>query len=234
MKKNVLVIAAVVLIPLIIWSLIPSDDKIKVTDMGSPSEAPQEKVFFAVPSQPLPILAEPKQKFSAPTIAKLKILDEIFAAKNDNDPRLDTEFNDMTPEMKAALIVSYKSLPKERLNERGTMIFLLGKKIENENDLDFFQDVIAEAPCLSLQDCSSDSAVEGPGDNHLAEAQETTLIYPQLISLRLVSSNYASTDNTALKERIAEFFKLAQQSPSEYIAEEATRISSEAGIKVDP
>jgi hypothetical protein len=231
MNKKVLVAIGIVVIPLIIWSLIPSDDKDQPTNEAS--EAPQ-KVIFQVPNQPLPVLSQTKQKFSAPTIAKLKILDEIFATKNDNDGRLDTEFNDISPELREALIVSYKSMPKERLNERGTVIFLLGKKIENESDLDFFQEVIAEAPCLSLTDCSTDSTVEIPGEAHLAEAQETTLVYPQLMSLRLMSSNYVSNENQALKERMAEFFKLAQQSPSEYIADEATRIIDESGIKVEP
>ena len=232
MNKKYLIAGGLVVIPFIIWSLIPSDDKGTSTEQAA--SAPEEKVVFQVPKQVLPVLAETAKKFSAPTIAKLKILDEIFAAKNDNDSRLDTEFDEISPELREALVVSYKAMPKERLNERGTVIFLLGKKIENESDLGFFQDVIAEAPCLSLQDCSVDSAVESPGDEHLGEAQETTLVYPQLISLRLVSSNYGSTENPALRERMAEFFKFAQQSPSEYIAEEAARISSEAGIKVDP
>lgn len=231
MNKKV-IIAILVIIPFIIWGFMPADDK-SSSDLTNPEAVP-EKVVFQVPKQPLPVLSATKQKFSAPTIAKLKILDEIFATKNDNDGRLDTEFNDISPELREALIVSYKSMPKERLNERGTVIFLLGKKIEKESDLDFFKDVIAEAPCLSLNDCSADNTVEIPGEEHLAEAQETTLVYPQLMSLRLISSNYVGSDNTALKESMAEFFKLAQQSPSEYIAEEAARIIDDSGIKLEP
>lgn len=232
MNKKVLIAIGIVAIPFIIWSLIPSDDK-DLPVNPEQSAAPQE-IVFQVPKQPLPILSQTKNKYSAPTIAKLKILDEIFATKNDNDGRLDSEFNDISPELREALIVSYKSMPKERLNERGTVIFLLGKKIENESDLEFFQEVIAEAPCLSLADCSTDSTVEIPGESHLAEAQETTLVYPQLMSLRLISASYVASENQALRERMAEFFKLAQQSPSEYIADEANRIIDESGIKVEP
>lgn len=231
MNKKFLVAIGIVSLSFIIWSLIPSDDKELLINSEKP-ETPQ-KVIFQVPNQPLPILSQTKSRFSAQTIAKLKILDEIFATKNDNDGRLDTEFNDISPELRQALIESYKAMPKERLNERGTVIFLLGKKLENESDLDFFQDVIAEAPCLSLTDCSTDSTVEIPGEAHLAEAQETTLIYPQLMSLRLISSSYVASENQVMKERMAEFFKLAQQSPSEYIAEEANRIIDESGIKVE-
>jgi hypothetical protein len=232
MNKKVFIALGIVAIGLIIWGLMPSDDKVQLN--SSEATSAPEKVVFQVPNQPLPILSQTKKNFSSATVAKLKILDEIFATKNDNDGRLDTEFNDISPELREALIVSYKSMPKERLNERGTVIFLLGKKIENESDLDFFQEVIAEAPCLSLNDCSVESAVEIPGEAHLAEAQETTLIYPQLMSLRLISSSYVGSDNSALRERMAEFFKLAQQSPSEYIAEEAARIMDESGIKLEP
>lgn len=233
MKKSV--IAILVLLVIIVAVFFGTQKpEVTVTDLKNEAPAEPEKVVFVVPSQPLPILAKPTQKFSAPTVAKLKILDEIFAAKNDNDPRLDSEFNDITPEMRAALIVSYKSLPKERLNERGTLVFLLGKKLTSEKDLDFFQDLLAEPPCLSLADCTSESKLENPEDDHLAESQETTLIYPQIMAMRLVSSNFQSTKDKALKERIVEFFKIAEQSPSEYISEEATRISSEAGIKPEP
>lgn len=228
MKK--LFAAALVLILVIVFFVYQKPEEAFTDEAKNAPNEPQ-KISFAVPSQPLPILSEPTQKFSPPTIAKLKILDEIFASRNDNDSRLDTEFEEISPEVRAALIVSYKSLPKERLNERGTIIFLLGKKIEEEKDVDFFQDIIAEAPCLSLNDCNKESIVESLGDEHLAESQATTLVYPQLVALRLVSSNYQTTKETSLKERMAEFFKLAEQSPSEYIAEEAARIQSEAGIK---
>lgn len=228
MKK--LVAAAIVLILVIVFFAYQKPEE-AFPESAEDSSNTLEKVSFTVPSQPLPTLSQTTQRFSAPTVAKLKILDEIFASRNDNDPRLDSEFEEISPEMRAALIVSYKALPKERLNERGTLIFLLGKKINDEKDIDFFQELIAEAPCLSLTDCSKESIVESLGDEHQAESQATTLVYPQLVALRLVSSNYQSAKDQVLKDRMAEFFKLAEQSPSEYIAEEAARIQSEAGIK---
>lgn len=228
MKKIVLAVVLLIIVAVIYGSQKP---QVAVTDLKNEVAVEPEKVVFVVPSQPLPILAQPSKKFSASTVAKLKILDEIFAAKNDNDPRLDTEFNDINPEMRAALVVSYKALPKERLNERGTLVFLLGKELSSEKDLDFFQELLAEAPCLSLSDCSVASKLENPADDHLSESQETTLVYPQLVAMRLISANYQETKNATLKEGIVEFFKIAEQSSSEYLSQEATRISSEAGIK---
>lgn len=228
MKKIVPVIVLIVLVAAIaLWKNSSERSETTTTEIEALENEPantEEKEVRA------PVVLTAKQSYSAQTIAKLKILNEIFASRNDNDPRLDSEFAELTPEFKTALIESYKLMPKESLNERGTVVFLLGKKIESTKDVQFFQDVLSETPCLSLADCSRESKLENPEDDHLSESQETTLIYPQLMALRLLSSNYQASKNASIKEKIKETFEIAAQSPSEYISDEASRIRSEAGF----
>lgn len=228
MKKLLPVFVLIILVAgIALWKSSSERTDSDTSEVQAPENEPantEEKVLRA------PVIITAKQSYSPETISKLKILNEIFASRNDNDPRLDSEFASLTPELKTALIESYKLMPKESLNERGTVVFLLGKKLESEKDMEFIQEVLTETPCLSLADCSTEGKLENPEDDHLSESQETTLIYPQLMALRLMSSNYQESKNAALKEKIKEVFQLATQSPSEYISNEAERIAHDAGI----
>src|SRR5215210_5756384 len=78
---------------------------------------------------------------------KLEILEEIFQTKNDNDPRLDQEFNQLTPKAKEALEEKYRQLTPESRNERGTIVFLLGKNLSSEEDFKFLREVVSEKRC---------------------------------------------------------------------------------------
>ena len=107
----------------------------------------------------------------APSPAVLA-LEEILASKNDNDPRLDTAFNVLTGEEKTLFRERYRSLAPEKRNERGTIVYLLGKN----GDWEFLREAAAEPPCLSLSDCAQ-AAPEGVAD-------EVTLAYPSLVALK--------------------------------------------------
>lgn len=163
------------------------------------------------------------ENFSPETKRKLVVLDEIFSSKNDNDPRLDSEFKELTPELKEALVQKYESLKKESLNERGTIVFLIGKSLASEADLSFMQDVLLESPCLSLSDCSQEVKLENPDDDHLMESQEMTLVYPQVMALRLLDKNQNKEDG--FQQKVDQVIRNAQSSPSEVISTEAARLS---------
>lgn len=230
MKKIVILVFVVLIAVVVLWRRSSETSPTETSDTHSHSESSPAPVLVTDTARaPIVIKADPK--YSAPVQAKLKILEEVLNSKNDNDPRLDSEFETLTEEMREALVDTYKTMPKESLNERGTVVFLLGKNISSEKDLEFFQELITETPCLSMIDCSKEANLENPGDEHLAESQETTLIYPQLMALRLVSASYEDSKSEVMKERIREFFRMAKQSPSEYLGDEASRIASEAGIK---
>ena len=110
--------------------------------------------------------------------AKLALLEEVLRSRDDNDPRLDSEFLGLTPQTKELFRRAYAGLARERLNERGTIVYLLGRNLNDPEDWAFLAAVAAEPPCLSLSDCSKASAGAGePGD-------EVTLAYPSLVALR--------------------------------------------------
>jgi hypothetical protein len=114
-----------------------------------------------------------------------QMLSQILASKNDNDPRLDTEFKNLSPGTKYLLEQKYQSLPTEARNERGTVVFLIGRdlaKTGTSADFKFLNQVAAEPPCLSLSDCSHETKA-GPEDSHEETAIGVTLAYPQHVLL---------------------------------------------------
>lgn len=115
---------------------------------------------------------------------QLRVLDEILRARNDNDPRLDRELRDWSEPAREALRTRYAALAPEDRNGRGTIVFLLGRELHTERDVEFLKEVIEEKPCLSLTDCARDSAAAHPEDSHHEAGVEVTLSYPQLVALR--------------------------------------------------
>jgi hypothetical protein len=116
-----------------------------------------------------------------PARAKLKTLDEILGSKNDNDPRLDRDFNELSPETRRLFRKKYREIPAEKRNQRGTIVYLLGRNLRSREDWEFLRGVTLEPPCLSLSDCSRKPA---PGSDEEATGDEVTLAYPALVALR--------------------------------------------------
>lgn len=114
-------------------------------------------------------------------LVKLGILDDILRSRNDNDPRLDSEFNELSPQAKELFRGTYGGLRPEKRNERGTIVYLLGKNLNAAEDWAFLRKVVTEPPCLSLSDCSKKPA---PGGGEEALGDEVTLAYPCLVALK--------------------------------------------------
>jgi hypothetical protein len=136
---------------------------------------------------------------------KLAILEEILRSKNDNDPRLDREFNDLSQAAKRLLEDRYRAIPPERRNERGTIVFLLGKNIGSAEDWAFMREAASEPPCLSLSDCSRRPT---PGGGEEAAGDEVTLAYPSLVALKqaqraLETAGAISTSGTTAKDALS-------------------------------
>ncbi|MBI5209703.1 MAG: hypothetical protein HY927_07025 [Elusimicrobia bacterium] len=121
----------------------------------------------------------PPAAVSGPRL-KLETLEDILRSRNDNDPRLDRDFNDLSPEAKRLFRRKYAELPPESRNDRGTIVYLLGKNLDDAEDWRFLRDVAGEPPCLNLAGCSTEPA---PG---LAKAfgEDVTLAYPSLVALK--------------------------------------------------
>lgn len=139
------------------------------------------------PKEPAPHEAEAvssPRALAAPIAAvedKGSLLDEILRSGDDNDPRLDGAFNSLPLETRRRFQRKYRELPAESRNQRGTIVYLLGKNLVAPEDWDFLREVAGEPPCLSLSDCSHAS----PGDDG-SEAPGTavTLAYPALVALK--------------------------------------------------
>jgi hypothetical protein len=126
--------------------------------------------------KPLPPHAGPPE-----ALAKLDEIRAILASRNDNDPRLDRDFNALTPDDKRLFREEYSRIPAEKRNERGTLIFLLGRNMTEPGDWAFMKGVALEPPCLSLSDCAKSP---GAGGGEEAAGDEVTLAYPSLVALK--------------------------------------------------
>ncbi|MBI3564162.1 MAG: hypothetical protein HY079_03085 [Elusimicrobia bacterium] len=121
------------------------------------------------------------RKSSPPAVLppRAALLREVLAARNDNDPRLDLAFQDLAPDEKRAFREEYRRLPREARNERGTVVYLLGRSLSRDEDWAFMKEAAGEPACLSLADCAHEGGAssQSPGD-------EVTLAYPALVALK--------------------------------------------------
>ena len=141
----------------------------------------------------------PTTALSTSDMAKLKTLDEILDSRFDNDPRMDTELKDLSPALKERLRSKYSEIPSEKRNDRGTIVFLLGREINTTKDVEFLQEVLAERPCLGLESCSQDMRTSG---SHAEGGLEVTLAYPQVVALKSMEGFLERADqNGMLRDR---------------------------------
>ena len=160
----------------------------------------------------------PSEKLSAPVLRQMQILDEIFASKNDNDLRMDTDLKVLSSEAKSALQKKYFILPDIQRNEKGTIVFLIGRNLNEATDYEFLKQVVSEVPCLGLNDCQKPMAADGlsgHGDNGVG----LVLDYPQLTALKAIEKHPATTE--AFKNLQNEVIQSAKNSKSSKISEAA-------------
>lgn len=139
---------------------------------------------------------------------ELEELRAVLAARDDNDPRLDASFRGLSPQAKALFREEYRKLPRESLNERGTIVHLLGRELAGPEDWAFLKEVLAEPPCLSLADCRRPPSGPGqPGD-------AVTLAYPALVALE-------SARRAGGMPAAAEVVEAAKSSPAAIVARKA-------------
>ena len=216
LKKNSLILGvAAILIGMAAIFFYRTRPPTSISDGGeaalSSNQTPEAKLGAAT-SSPSPAPGAPSGA-SPEAQAAIQILDQILKSKNDNDPRLDRDFHDLTAATKAALQQKYREMAPEDRNGRGTTVYLLGRVIKDASDLAFFHEVRSEKPCLNLADCSKDSPPVAGEDAHREAGVEVTLAYPQIVSLvsvdRLISS--ASKDKPLSAEVREGAWKLIEE-----------------------
>ena len=178
--------------------------------------------FRAAPSEPVIHLSPEDQK-------KVSALEQILLSRNDNDPRIDTELKNLSPQVKAALVSKYRSWSPEKFNERGTVVFLIGREIRNPGDVDFLKSVLQEKPCLNISDCSKHPEAHTGDDDHREMINETTIRYPQLMALSALREKYLSLKEKPegqeeLLRSVRSALEEATRSPDPRIVEEAQSI----------
>lgn len=144
---------------------------------------------------------------TAPPDPKLRELDSILQAKDDNDPRLDRDFNELTEPTKERLRRRYDELPLEYLNERGTIVYILGRNMRTSTDWDFLRRVVAEPPCRSQSDCSRT-------DERGSHGNEVTLAYPALVALKVAQRELSASGPHASRARRVVDEALRSESPA--------------------
>ena len=163
---------------------------------------------------------------------KYETLNEILLAKNDNDPRLDTELRKLSPGAKDLFRTRYDSLNPELRNERGTVVYLLGRNLSSKEDVEFLRKVLEETPCRSLADCQRNPDRVAGADEHLEAANETTLAYPQIVALKSLEGYLSRPDadpkvaNEALRK-----LQTAQSSSIPVVAQMAKEILARTHVK---
>ena len=131
------------------------------------------------------------------------LLHEIIDSKNDNDPRLDSEFVQMSPELRKTMVQYYHRFPLEKRNERGTVVFLIAKNIASSEDLEFLKTVLHEKPCLSLGNCSELAQPATGEEIHLEGMSETTASYPELTAVQQMLESYQRLKNESANPTLA-------------------------------
>ncbi|MGK5084787.1 hypothetical protein WDW37_15950 [Bdellovibrionota bacterium FG-1] len=157
---------------------------------------------------------------SAHDLEQVKVLDEILISKNDNDPRLDREFRMLDAPAKALFREKYAKLSLEKRNERGTIVFLVGREISSPDDVAFLHQVLNEPPCRSLAHCDrDDTGSVSPEEQHWDMANETTLAYPQLVALKSFAGHLTSGARHAeLDQQTLAALESAKNSPVRKVA----------------
>lgn len=148
-------------------------------------------------------------------------LTQILASRNDNDPRLDSDFRGLTPGTKQLLREKYQTLPAEARNERGTIVFLIGRELNRPEDCDFLASVTSESPCLNLSDCKK-APPHTDEDVHEEAAISVTLAYPQHVAVKSMENFLSSeTHDPALREACLNALSKMTESPVAPIAKKA-------------
>ncbi len=126
----------------------------------------------------------PIQVLSHEDLGKLALLEEVLETRTfDTDSRVDTELKNISPALKAALAQKFSTLPAEKLNQRGSIVFLIGRSASAPSDFHFLTEVAGSPACLSLRNCTHSEPSEGAHASG-SSGESTTLRYPQWVALQ--------------------------------------------------
>ncbi len=222
MKKfGIVACAGVVLIILWMWR---SHSSTEITQSASPRpEMPLSNEAPTALNPQVPAATAPSAV--ATQSPKILLLEEILKSKNDNDPRLDSEFLNLSEKEKELLREKYSALPAEKRNEKGTIVFLLGKNLKGEGDFRFLEGVLSEPPCYSLANCQGSSGSK-MDSGHEDMGTAVTLAYPQIVSLKVVEK-YLGVKDQAYQSQALRVIETGKTSPVKAVSNLADKLHSQ-------
>jgi hypothetical protein len=194
------------------------------TVSATPEEREDQISLSAMHAEPAPLRSASSvqaPQASPADLAKLQTLKQILANHGDNDPRLDRELRDLSPAAKALMEGQYAAIQSEKRNQRGTIVYLIGREINSAEDVGFLHSVLSEPPCLSLADCKRESRGSTLSDeHHLDSATDTTLAYPQIVALKSIEAflDDPKSASSPLSQGLAAELEDARRSPMPKIA----------------
>ncbi|OQW52797.1 MAG: hypothetical protein A4S09_08105 [Proteobacteria bacterium SG_bin7] len=186
-------------------------------NMPPPIESPEvEESEEAILEAPAPMVVQgtgsaPVETSNQAEI-KLGILQDILNSGKDNDPRLESELKVLDSATKQAFTSLYDEWAPEGRNGRGTIIFLIGRNLNEKSDFDFLGRVLGEPQCLSLIDCN---VAPEPGIDEDQGATEIALMYPQVVALESIRRVFETDPATFEKFRAEIELALAAGSKSD-------------------
>jgi hypothetical protein len=148
--------------------------------------------------------------------AKVATLNQVLKDQMDNDPRVDKELSRLTQKERLDFRAKYRLLKPEALKNRGLIVYLLGRNIETQGDLDFMAEVLNERGCLSLENC------ERTDQKTLSEhALASQLVFPKLMAITALKAKLASRPSAKMREAIKDILESARMSMNPLIVKAA-------------
>ncbi len=215
-KKNIFIILTPVALAGLWWKEFQRESPVAAS---VPLEI--KAVSSASPSVSQAKEAADETSLSPVTAQKIQVLDEILISHNDNDPRMDSTLKDLDSETKSVLRKKYNSLPETQRNARGTIVFLIGRNLTDPADYQFLEQVLGEAPCLGMVQCTQPMNATGL-DGHEENGFGVVLDYPQLTALKAVENHPAKSES--LKRLQDEVLQIAKASRSAKVSEAAEAV----------
>lgn len=130
---------------------------------------------------------------------KLKIVQEILISENDNDPRIHTEFNNLSLKLKMSLFDQYQALAPEKRKQKALIVLLISRQIQSIEDIELLKKVFEDEPCLSLSNCKTKS---NERDFYNVAIEEMIINYPQMILLYEISKQMSSEDSPLIDPKL--------------------------------
>lgn len=170
--------------------------------------------------KPPMVIGQPIQGFvtnpNSQVSAKVAVLNQVLADQSHNDVRVDQELSKLNQKERLDFRQKYRSLRPEALKDRGLIVYLLGRNIETQGDLEFLKEVLNERGCLSLNNCAitdQETLSQPEIASHLA--------FPKLMAIAALKGKLAGQNSKKMREAIEVILQGARNSMNPLVVKAA-------------